>query len=101
MLVKHVVEMDEGVVAIQYRTDDRKLTIGGNGRLLPIIRTMFREYFGVDADVWSEVWIQKNKVRASITIEDETDPRYENGLESMKDHGLPVRLTVSHGDIMR
>lgn len=99
MILRHVVELDDGVVAIQYRTDEQLLTIGGNGRLLPMLHTLMKEYFGFDADVWTEKWVQKNKVRVSVEVEDES--RYDIGLESIRDHGLAIRVVSTHSNIMR
>jgi hypothetical protein len=101
MILRHEVHLDDGVVAIQYRTDERLLTVGGNGRLLPMLKTLFREYFGIMDDVWDENWIQKNKVRLSVTLDDNTEQRYDVGLESIKDHGLVLKVVTSHGNTMR
>ncbi len=101
MILRHEVHLDDGVVAIQYRTNERKLTVGGNGRLLPMLKTLFREYFGITDDVWVESWTQKNKVRLSVELDEEQEHRYDVGLESIKDHGLVLKVVTSHGNTMR
>lgn len=101
MLLRHTLVLETGIIAIQYRTDTRKLTLGGNGRMLPMMHVLRREYFAVEDedDTLYEYWIQSNKARLVMTLQ--SDAPYYTGLRMLQEHGMSLQSVTSHGTIMR
>ena len=97
MYTKHIVHIDDKVIALKFNIIAKKFTIGWYSKFTETLYTLLREYFDVEKSLVTII-IQVNKIKFEISF---TLDKYMGGLKQLEAQGYVVKEVRSHNNLMR
>lgn len=95
----HMIEHEGCVLCVNYRTDVRVVTVGGNARWSSEMQCLIEDYFCKGRRITiRKKQTGKNKAQYSAVV---AEALFDGGLDLLRLHGYPIEVVRAFGRMMR